>query len=303
MPNTIKMKIFPRIGLIAPLIYFSACTFNPEIQLQRSHDSDRPSKLESFASNVLLTDAFSDILPAEAGLPKIESKVHAWSELAVKENETGQTKHILTGSTTHLEYFEINGITINNEKLLPAHANTEAEELIIIKQGQLAITIEDKSKTMGPGSVALIMPGDNFELENPRDTPATYYSLKYRSKLPVNLKRGEKAGGSFMVDWNEVDYREHNKGGRRDVFDRPTAMCEDFEMHVTNLNEDIQSHPPHTHVVEEIILMITGNIDIHIDGSEHPATTGDLSFLDSNIPHAPTNTGKGQCIYFAFQWK
>lgn len=303
MSNSIKMKTLSKIGLITLLVYFDACTLNPEIQQQRFYDSDRSSKLESFASNVWFADAFSDILPVEAGLPKIESKVNTWSELAVEENDTGQTRHILTGSTTHLEYFEINGITINNEKLLPAHANTEVEELIIIKQGQLAITIENKSKTMGPGSVALIIPGDSLEIENPGDAPATYYWLRYRSKLPKDLVRGAEAGGSFMVDWNEVEYREHNKGGRRDVFDRPTAMCEDFEMHVTNLNEDIQSHPPHTHEVEEIILMITGNIDMHIDGSEHPATTGDLSFIDSNIPHAPTNTGKGQCIYFAFQWK
>lgn len=80
-------------------------------------------------------------------------------------------------------------------------------------------------------------------------------------------------------------------------------MCEDFEMHVTNLNENTSSHAPHTHVVEEIILLVTGNVSMHIDGLEHPAAKGDLAFLDSNIPHAGTNIGTDQCIYFAFQWK
>ena len=106
-----------------------------------------------------------------------------------------------------------------------------------------------------------------------------------------------------MIDWNEIEYREHSKGGRRDFFDRPTTMCEDFEMHVTNLKVSTSSHAPHTHVVEEIILIIQGDISMHIDGTETKAGKGDFAFVDSMVPHAPTNIGSAQAIYFAFQWK
>ena len=106
-----------------------------------------------------------------------------------------------------------------------------------------------------------------------------------------------------MVDWHEVAFKKHEIGGIRDFFDRPTAMCEDFEMHVTNLNKNTQSHLPHTQIVEEIVLFVKGDVKIHIDGSEQNTTKGHLIFLDSNVPHAATNIGAAQCICFAFQWK
>jgi (S)-ureidoglycine aminohydrolase len=239
-----------------------------------------------------------------SSLTKIASRVYVWDGLPVEEKETGQTRPILAGSTTHLEYFEIHATTLKpNMDPQPAHVHDDLEELIIVKEGVVAITIENDRKVLGPGSVALILPGDKHGVENDEDAPATYYILKYQSKLPMDLERGKKAGGSFMVDWNEVEYREHDKGGRRDFFDRPTAMCKDFEMHVTNLNEKTNSHTPHTHTVEEIILTVRGDVEMHIDGGEQKATKGDLAFVDSNIPHAATNIGAGQCVYFAFQWK
>lgn len=213
-------------------------------------------------------------------------------------------RSIVSGSTTHLQLLDIKAITLyagSGDVTLPAHE--EMELLIIVKEGQLSVTLENESTTIGPGSVAMILPGDSYALNNTTSENTIYYALQYRSKAPVNVDRGRNAGGSFIIDWDQVAFNSHNKGGRRDFFHRATAMCEDFEMHVTNLNEGTSSHDPHTHEVEEIILMIKGDISMHIDGSESPATRGDLAFLDSNISHAPTNIGSGQCMYFAFQWK
>ena len=247
---------------------------------------------------MLYAGAFSQTIHA------LESKVNSWASLEVEKKSTGERRQIFEGSTTHLAKLEIH-VTTLNPGLMPhdAHSHADEEELLIIKEGQVEVTIEGKSKVMGPGSIALMLPGDMHGFRNAGSEKASYYVMKYKSKAPMDLERGKREGGSFMVDWQDVDYREHDKGGRRDMFDRPTAMCEDFEMHITNLNEQTQSHPPHTHDVEEIILMIKGDIEMHIDGKTPPATQGDLIFLDSQIPHAPTNIGKGQCMYFAFQWK
>lgn len=235
---------------------------------------------------------------------KLDSKVHIWSELPVESKKTGERRHILKGSTTHLHAFEIHATTLDpNLAPHPGHVHENQEEMVIVKEGDLEVTIEGKKDTLGPGSIALILPRDFHAFHNASGKSTTYYVLKYTSKYPMNLERGQQAGGSFVVHWEELAFREHGKGGRRDFFDRPTAMADDFEMHVTNLNENTESHPPHTHDVEEIILMIKGDISMHIDGKTHAATTGDLVFLDSQVPHAPTNIGEGQCIYFAFQWK
>ncbi len=87
------------------------------------------------------------------------------------------------------------------------------------------------------------------------------------------------------------------------MFDRATAMTKRFEMHVTTLNQGLWSHPPHIHRAAEILLMMDGSAQESIHGNIHPATIGDLIYLESNVPHAIQNTGKGTCTYFAFQFE
>ncbi|MCK0147595.1 hypothetical protein MWU78_18215 [Arenibacter sp. F26102] len=57
---------------------------------------------------------------------------------------------------------------------------------------------------------------------------------------------------------------EHDKGGVRNYFHRPTAMCAYYEMHVTTLNPDIKSHEPHTHYATEIVLVFNGQTEMEM---------------------------------------
>lgn len=230
----------------------------------------------------------------------LDSKVYSWIDVA--ENEPVAFRILASGSTTHLESLKISAIALEANQRFSGKEQ-QSEQLLIVKEGLLAVEIPNERKELGPGSVALILPGDQYHIDNHGETPAIYYLLQYRSRSPAMPARGKKAGGSLMIDWNQIEYREHSKGGRRDFFDRPTTMCEDFEMHLTNLNVNTSSHAPHTHQVEEIILMVQGDISMHIDGTETPASKGDFAFVDSMVPHAPTNIGTKQAIYFAFQWK
>lgn len=119
----------------------------------------------------------------------------------------------------------------------------------------------------------------------------------------MDIERGQNAGGSFMVDWNDVVMEETATGGRRQNFDRATAMFERFEMHVSTLKENLTNHAAHTHQAEEFVLIIKSEVEMLVGESDHKASTGDLIFLASMIPHALNNIGTGQTEYFAFQWQ
>ena len=84
---------------------------------------------------------------------------------------------------------------------------------------------------------------------------------------------------------------------------KPTALLNEFEMHVTTLNEGEKSHDPHTHVAEEIILVRFGKVEELIDGQAYQVGSGFLIFLRSNVPHGIRNIGSGPCEYYAFQWR
>jgi (S)-ureidoglycine aminohydrolase len=229
--------------------------------------------------------------------------VYYWEKPEASKEDTRTRRQVLEGSTTSLSYFEVHTSTLEPGLAShPPHTHADFEELIIVKEGLIKITIGLVSKELGPGSVVFAMPDDEHGIENAGNKPATYYILKYKGRMP-NPERGKQAGGSFMLNWNDLNTNNTGKGYRRNFFNRPTSQLAQFEMHTTALNADSVSHAPHTHVQEEIILILRGNVTMHIDGKLIPASPGDLVFLPSGIPHALLNTGKEQCEYFAFQWR
>ncbi len=233
----------------------------------------------------------------------IESKSYAGKDAPMTKKANSEQRVILDGSTTDFSQFKLHATTLPaHQAPHPAHKHDD-EELIIIKEGELTVTIAGKTKTLGAGSVALMMPGDEHGFENKSDASTTYYVLRYTSKEPVNLERGQKAGGSFMIDWKDVAFTPHDKGGIRRMFDRATAMTKRFEMHVTTLNEGLWSHAPHTHRAAEILLMVDKESKESVGGKMYQASVGDVIYLESNVPHALQNTSKGSCMYFAFQFE
>lgn len=253
---------------------------------------------------LLLVTVFATLFAVAQKTDSLPPRVYEFNKLETVKEETRLRKQVLEGSTTSLSHFEVHTSTIPPGKAAhPPHVHDDLEELIIVKEGQIKITIKDQSKIVGPGSIGFAMPGDPHGFENAGNTPATYYILKYKSKLPMNTERAKQNGGSFILSWDDLPMAKTEKGGRREFFNRPTSQLLKFEMHTTALNPGLDSHAQHTHKEEEIILLLRGNVTMHIGNDFHKAAPGDVVFLPSQIPHALKNTGNEQCEYFAFQWR
>ena len=106
-----------------------------------------------------------------------------------------------------------------------------------------------------------------------------------------------------MVNFDTTTYTEKNNRGTRKFFDRPTAMCENYEMHITYLKQKGPSHAPHQHVDTEIILMIDGESEMVIDGQTYHGSAGDLYIMESGKMHGVANATDQPCSYFAFKWR
>lgn len=233
----------------------------------------------------------------------VSSDVYRWDASKPYPDENRVRKQFVDGATSTLEQLEIHTSTLQpGQAPHGSHAHTDMEELIIVKEGILRATILDETKLLSPGSVAYVIPGDEHGFFNGGETPCTYYILKFKTKTPLDPGRGRNAGGSFMIEWKDVAVNKTDKGFRRNLFDRPTALFARFEMHVTTLNKGLSSHDPHTHTPEEIILVRYGQGNMHIAGTERPVDAGGLAYVDTKVPHAMINTGDGDIEYFAFQW-
>lgn len=255
----------------------------------------------SFAFKLLVGLALSFSLSAQH--QPIASGVYVWKDLPVSKKASVEQRQILEGTTPAFKHLKVHATTLKpHQAPHPSHKHSD-EELVIVKEGELTVTIEGKTETLETGSIALIMPDDEHGFENKTNAPVTYYIMRYEAVEGADLERGKKAGGSFVVHWNQVEFKPHDKGGRRNFFDRATAHAKRFEMHVTTLNEGLMSHPPHTHKAAEILLLTHQQAEESIDGKWLSSDVGDIIFLQSNVPHALRNTSKGSCTYFAFQFE
>ena len=214
----------------------------------------------------------------------------------------GGVRQFLRGSTDVFASLDVAGETLDAGGQITSYPLKGSEELVIIKEGNLVVTIGNTVQKLGPGSIAYVLSGDTRSYANAGRTPVSFYRLRFRAATPDDT-RGKEAGASFTRDWNQVEKKTTDKGFRREFFNRATAMCTKFEMHVTTLNAGLSSHAPHTHPEEEIILMVRGHAEMEIDGKRHPIMPGSLSYVATKVPHALHNVGSGEAEYFAFQWK
>jgi (S)-ureidoglycine aminohydrolase len=239
---------------------------------------------------------------AQAGDPRVESAVYAWDDLEVEQGDSRERRHVFKGSTEGFEYFQVHASTVPpGQAAHAAHSHDDREELVIVKEGTVELTINGEGRVLPRGSVSLVLPGDSHGLRNAGDDPATYYVIRWRTRGfdgPVNPD-----AASRIANWDDLDFRETSKGGRRSIMRVPTAMLAEFEIHTTMLNPGLKSHDPHTHVEDEIILVRYGQVEEMIDGVPYEAGPGDVIFLESDGSHGIRNIGEGPCEYYAFKWR
>jgi len=233
----------------------------------------------------------------------IASKVYAWNQAPVVNYRGYEERTILEGTTRDFASLTVHAITLFANQPAQPNQTLEEEALVIVRQGELTLTLVGKTKTLGPGSAVLIMPGDLHQFANKTTGPVTYYVVRYSSNEMPDLDLTQLAGGSFWVDWNQVPFQPHDKGGIRRMLDCGTVMVRRLEMHITTLNAGLWSHSPHIHRPAEMLLMMDNTAQVSIDGLLQPTVAGDVIFLEANVPHGLQNTSQGPCTYVAFQLK
>ncbi len=247
--------------------------------------------IATLAAVLLISFAFAQNAPIVSG-------VYSWDTSLTRGNSH---KKIFTGSGAILASHTVNGITIVKGTPLVLNPDSPLEKFFIVKNGPVLVQLNDSSKILDRGSIVSLLPGDRV-IFSAQNATAQLYEMQFLSIAPANAERGKQAGGSFMMDWNTIAFRAHDKGGVRQFFDRKTVMLNRFDIHVTTLNPNNNSHAPHTHKNEEIILMLQGNAEMQIGTEHQKANPGDVVFLGSNVLHNLTNVGTVPCIYYAIQW-
>ena len=109
--------------------------------------------------------------------------------------------------------------------------------------------------------------------------------------------------GSSAFDWNSVTAKTTDVGSVRQFFRSPTATLDELECHVTTLNPGLQSHPPHQHANEELVIIREGTVEVLVNGEWKRVGPGSVIFNASNQLHALKNVGSTPAVYHVVNWK
>ncbi len=240
---------------------------------------------------------------AAAQLSPVKAGVYHWAGLAPASASGGRVERlVISGSTLDLDALEVRAITVPPSASPDTAAGHDSLEcFVLVKEGRVMASLGGVTRVLGTGGAALVLPGDRLLLTNIGGAPATYYRFAYRSRAPMDIERGRRAGGSFMLDYTELTEKPTAVGFRRDVVNRPTAMFKRFESHWSSVKEGVRNHATHTHRADEFMMMTKGNVQMLIGTAEPPATLGDVVFLGSMLPHSLMSKGAGPAQYLVIQ--
>lgn len=99
----------------------------------------------------------------------------------------------------------------------------------------------------------------------------------------------------------DVGWRPHP------VFRVSTPNVSHLTCHVSVLEPGVSPHPPHTHVEEEILIIIDGEAELTLtrDGAKStiPVRAGDIAYYPNDQGHTLRCTGDGPVTYLMLKWK
>jgi quercetin dioxygenase-like cupin family protein len=103
--------------------------------------------------------------------------------------------------------------------------------------------------------------------------------------------------GWAVYDWNSIPVKKTDVGETRQFLRTPTATLDQLEIHATTLDPGKQSHPPHKHANEEVIIVDQGTVEAFGEGKWTRVGPGSVIFNAANTLHAIRNAGSVPATY------
>ena len=127
--------------------------------------------LSALAATALARNASA----ADQPLAPIPSFAKPFDTLPVHQNGANASRAILDGMTHSNDHLEVHETTLApGSSPHPPHQHAH-EELFLMMQGQLAVTISGKTTVIDPGGAAFVHSGELHGVRNPGTTPAQYF--------------------------------------------------------------------------------------------------------------------------------
>jgi XRE family transcriptional regulator, regulator of sulfur utilization len=135
-----------------------------------------------------------------------------------------------------------------------------------------------------------------------RDIVVTLIAISFTLCVVAAAQSQGSIMQSSAFEWSTIAVKQTDVGSVRQFFRTPTATLDELECHVTTLKPGLQSHPPHKHANEELVIVKEGTLEVLVNGEWKRVGPGSVIFNASNQMHAIRNVGEGLATYHVINW-
>jgi len=111
--------------------------------------------------------------------PPLESHVYEWNELEVVPIPNGERRPVFDGPTATVDQLHCHITSLAVGQVSGEPRLHHQEEIIIIKEGEVEVTCNGRTRKAGAGSVIFFASQSVTRLRNIGTVPATYYVMYY----------------------------------------------------------------------------------------------------------------------------
>ena len=227
-----------------------------------------------------------------------------WDELSFRPSPVGLYCSIFDEPTPLLEKIEVH-VTMLRPGLASHNPHHHAwEEILLIKEGQLEVSINGMKQAAGPGALVFFASNDAHNVTNVGSALATYYVINFCTAAVHSVRNQPAAGwapsgmlSSRVVDCDRLPRSSTKTGFHNTAFDSPTVTFLRLESHVTLLNPGESTTPRNRDPGDEIFVVKSGAVEATLNGSTHVSKAGSLFYVAPNDERTMRNPGKDPCSY------
>ncbi len=118
----------------------------------------------------------------------LDSTAWKWQDIAARDTDVGQYRHVVRQTTRTLEELEMHITTLKPRTASHAPHTHANEEMVIVKEGTLQAHVNGQEIVVGPGSVLFFASHQPHAVQNIGDMPATYHVINWKSAATADRK-------------------------------------------------------------------------------------------------------------------
>jgi quercetin dioxygenase-like cupin family protein len=227
-----------------------------------------------------------------------------WDALAVRYTPIGQSRSVFDNPTPTLEKFEMHITTLRPGMLSHAVHHHPWEEMLLIKEGNVEVSINGIKHRAGPGYLIFYASHDPHNLKNIGDKPATYYVINFvtdRVHTTPNKPALEQAVPgmlpSSVIDCDSLPVTPTKTGSTVNVVNSPTLTFLNLSSHITTLNVGQSTHADMIDAGDELFILKTGTLEATVNGVTCRLKEGSFFYCAPNDKRTFKNIGTTPAAY------